>query len=163
MFSRICANLGDKQTLVIYVHNLSYEWQFLRTIFDFTNEDIFATGDRKILRAYMYDHKLELRYCRHDVLRLCEALQAQMARDGDNLATIPMTPTGYVRRDVKAAMQHWSRLTLRKIQPDPECFRALREEFRGGDTHANRYLAGEILENVWSWDRSSSYPDVLVN
>jgi hypothetical protein len=51
MFSRICAALGDKQTLVIYVHNLSYEWQFLRTIYDFTNEDIFATGDRKILRA----------------------------------------------------------------------------------------------------------------
>lgn len=210
MFSRICAALGDKQTLVIYVHNLSYEWQFLRTIYDFTNDDIFATGDRKILRAYMYDKKLEfrcsylltnmglaawtkkmgvahpkldsdeydhnkvrwpwddlteeeLRYCRHDVLGLCEALQAQMARDGDNLAAIPMTSTGYVRRDVKAAMQHWSRLTLRKIQPDPECFRALREEFRGGDTHANRYLAGEILEDVWSWDRSSSYPDVLVN
>lgn len=210
MLDRLQATIDDKSTLVIYVHNLSFEWQHLRTVYDFTNEELFCTGDRKILRVYMFDRKIELRcsylltnmslsawtrkmavahpkldsdsydhslvrypwddlseeelrYCRHDVLGLCEALQAQLERDGDTLATIPLTSTGYVRRDVKRAMARWSRIAIRKMQPDPECYRALREEFGGGDTHANRYMAGEILPDVGSWDRSSSYPDVLVN
>lgn len=210
MLARLTTAVDDRSTLVIYVHNLSFEWQHLRTVYDFMNDEIFAVDDRKILRAYMYDRKLELRcsylltnmglaawtqkmgvahpkldsdaydhtvirypwdelseeelrYCRHDVLGLCEALTAQLQRDGDTLATIPMTSTGYVRRDVKRAMQRWSRCAIRKMQPDPECYRALREEFGGGDTHANRYLAAQLLKDVGSADRSSSYPDVLVN
>ncbi len=35
--------------------------------------------------------------------------------------------------------------------------------FRGGDTAANRWYMNETLSNVRSYDRSSSYPDVLVN
>lgn len=210
MFSRLQANIGDKQTLVIYVHNLSFEWQHLRTIYNFDNDDIFCPGPRKILRAYMYEHKIELRcsylltnmglgawthqmkvdhpkcdsekydherirypwdelseqeqeYCRNDVLGLCEALQAQLDRDHDTLATIPATSTGYVRRDVKQAMKRWSRWAIINMQPDRDVFRALVEEFRGGDTHCNRYYSAEILEKVSSADRSSSYPDVLVN
>lgn len=210
MLHRLTEVIKDDQTLVIYVHNLSFEWQHIRTVYPFTNDELFVIDDRKILRATMFNKKVELRcsylltnmglgawtrkmgvdhpkldgeeydhsrirfpwddlteeelrYCRHDVLGLCEALVAQMDRDRDNLARIPMTSTGYVRRDCKAAMSRWSRLAIQKLQPDPECYRALREEFRGGDTHANRYLANQILPDVGSWDRSSSYPDVLVN
>ena len=210
MFSRLCDALGDKDKLVIYIHNASYEWQFLRTIYDFQNSEIYATGDRKILKFSMYDGALEfrcsylltnmslgawtkkmcvqhpkldgeeydyskirwpwddlteeeLRYCRHDVLGLCEALQVQMDRDRDTLETIPLTSTGYVRRDVKHVMKSWSYWSLQAVQPDADVFRALKEEFRGGDTHANRYFAGDIVPNVKSMDRSSSYPDVIVN
>lgn len=210
MFARLAANIGEKQTLAIYVHSLSFEWQHLRTIYNFDNDDIFCPGPRKILRAYMYDHKIELRcsylltnmslgawthemrvehpkldsddydhdlirypwddlteqeqeYCRNDVLGLCEAVKAQLDRDHDTLATIPATSTGYVRRDVKQAMRRWSRWAIINMQPDRDVFRALTEEFRGGDTHTNRYYAAEILEGVGSVDRSSSYPDVLVN
>lgn len=35
--------------------------------------------------------------------------------------------------------------------------------FRGGDTCANRWYIDETLSDVKSYDRSSSYPDVLVN
>lgn len=35
--------------------------------------------------------------------------------------------------------------------------------FRGGDTCANRWYIDETLKEVKSYDRSSSYPDVLVN
>lgn len=35
--------------------------------------------------------------------------------------------------------------------------------FRGGDTCANRWYIDETLSDVSSYDRSSSYPDVLVN
>lgn len=210
MFCRLRESLGENDKLVIYVHNLSFEWQHLRTIYDFKADEIFATGPRKILKCTMYDGALEfrcsymltnmslgawtrkmrvqhpkldgeeydhnlirwpwddlteeeLRYCRHDVLGLCEALKVQMDRDGDTLETIVLTSTGYVRRDVKKVMRSWSYWGLQNVQPDVDVFRALREEFRGGDTHANRYFAGDLVPGVKSMDRSSSYPDVIVN
>lgn len=39
----------------------------------------------------------------------------------------------------------------------------LREAFRGGNTHANRYLVGQVLENVKSKDMESCYPAQLLN
>ena len=208
--SRIIAALGETDKLVIYVHNLSFEWQHLLTVYPFQGEEIYATGPRKILKATMYDgaielrcsylltnmslgawtkrmdveHKKldseaydhrqirypwselsdqELRYCQNDVLGLVEALKVQMDRDRDTLETIPLTSTGYLRREVKQVMRSWSYWGMQAVQPDLEVYKALREEFRGGDTHANRYYSGDIIPKVHSMDRSSSYPDVLVN
>ena len=61
MLHRLTETVTDKQTLVIYVHNLSFEWQHLRTVYDFQNDELFCTGDRKILRCYMYGKRIELR------------------------------------------------------------------------------------------------------
>ena len=107
----------------------------------------------------------ELEYCINDVLGLVEAVNALMARDGDNLQTIPLTSTGYVRRNAKRALKDGSvhHNFVYSILPDIETYRALREAFRGGNTHANRYYAGDIVENVHSADRSSSYPAVMCN
>ena len=195
--------------LVIYVHNLSYEWHFCRTIFqEIEPANVFAIRPRKIAKflydnlefrcSYIltnlslsawtkrmnvehrkldsdaYDHtlvrypwteltELELQYCANDVLGLVEALRAQMTRDGDTLATIPLTATGYVRRDVKSVMRTYSQRALARMQPEVDTYLALREAFRGGDTHASRYYSGAILHDVVSYDRSSSYPDVLCN
>lgn len=210
MLSRIREALGKTDKLVWYVHNLSFEWQHLLTVYPFAGNEVYATGPRKILKAEMYDGAIELRcsylltnmslkawtlkmgaahpktdseaynhlqirypwsemtedelrYCRHDVLGLVEALKIQMDRDRDTLETIPLTSTGYLRRDVKQAMRSWSYWGMRAVQPDLEVYKALREEFRGGDTHGNRLFVGDITHNVHSMDRSSSYPDVLVN
>ena len=107
----------------------------------------------------------ELEYCTNDVLGLVEAVNALMARDGDTLQTIPLTSTGYVRRNAKRALKDGSvhHNFVYSILPDIETYRALREAFRGGNTHANRYYAGDIVENVHSADRSSSYPAVMCN
>jgi len=107
----------------------------------------------------------ELEYCINDVLGLVEAVNALMARDGDTLQTIPLTSTGYVRRNAKRAMKDGSvhHNFVYSILPDIETYRALREAFRGGNTHANRYYAGDTVENVHSADRSSSYPAVMCN
>lgn len=208
---RIKAVLPDDRWLVVYVHNLSYEFQFLKGIYEFFPDDVFAVASRKVVKADMWgcfefrcSYKLtnmslkqftskmkvehqklsgdefdysvkrypwtplsdeELEYCINDVLGLVEAVNALMERDGDTLQTIPLTSTGYVRRNAKRAMKDGSvhHNFVYSILPDIETYRALREAFRGGNTHANRYYAGDIVENVHSADRSSSYPAVMCN
>lgn len=209
--NRIRSVLPDNRWLVVYVHNLSYEFQFLKGIYSFCPEDVFAVASRKVVKADMWgcfefrcSYKLtnmslkqftskmrvkhqklsgeefdysvkrypwtelsdeELEYCINDVWGLVEAINALMNRDGDTLQTIPLTSTGYVRRNAKRAMKDGSvhHNFVYSILPDIETYRALREAFRGGNTHANRYYAGDIVENVHSADRSSSYPAVMCN
>lgn len=107
----------------------------------------------------------ELEYCTNDVLGLVEAVNALMARDGDTLQTIPLTSTGYVRREAKRAMKQGDvhHGLVYSIAPDIDLYNALKDAFRGGNTHSNRYFAGDIIRNVHSADRSSSYPAVICN
>ena len=211
---RLRQQLGKNQ-LVVYVHNLSYEWQYIKSIFTFTQDDVFATDSRKVIKCIIknafelrdsyiltnmsldaFTRKMnvehqklsgiefnyekirypwtrlsekELLYCLNDVRGLVEAVKAQMDRDGDTLYTIPLTSTGYPRREMKRAMKHYSREALRKMQPDYDQYLLLHDAFRGGNTHANRYYSGKIVDSkliharILSADRSSSYPDVLMN
>lgn len=204
---RLKAQCKEDQYIVVYVHNLSFEFQFLAGIYDFQPDEVFCIESRKILKCDMFgclefrcsylhsnmsldeftrkmgvEHaKLhdfdynqfrgpwtpltddELQYCINDVQGLVEALKIEMKHDGDNLYSIPLTSTGYVRRDAKAVLKGVKHFIVQDILPDYEVFEMLQEAFRGGNTHANRYYAGLILENVKSADRSSSYPDVQVN
>lgn len=209
LLDKIKSELGSN-TLCIFVHNLSYEFQFLRAIYEFSNDEVFAVDRRKVLKCTMHDSAFELRcsylhsnmsldeytkkmdvehkklsgeefdykeirypwtmltqkqmlYALHDVWGLAEAIEIEMQADGDNLYTIPLTSTGYVRRDAKRAMRKAKHGLVKELLPDVELYKLLRETFRGGDTHANRYYAGRLLKNVKSADRSSSYPDVLCN
>lgn len=204
---KICEHLSEMR-LVIYVHNLSYEFQFLRGVYDFQPEEVFAINPRKVLKCAMFDclefrcsylhsnmnldtytkkmgvkhHKLtgtfdydkirypwtpltdsEIAYCVHDVQGLVEALEVEMRHDKDSLYKIPLTSTGYVRRDAKNAMRKASKRQLEECLPDYELYKMLREAFRGGNTHANRFYANYTIKNVHSADRSSSYPDVQCN
>ena len=206
---KIAAVLADDVYLVIFVHNLSFEFQYLRGIYQFKPEEVFAIESRKVLKCEMLDHfeyrcsylqtnmslaeftvkmgvtdqKLsgedfdysivrypwtelteeEIHYCVNDVKGLCEAMKKQMDLEEDSLYTLPYTSTGYVRRDVKAAMRHYNKNDLKAQLPDYEIFCMLREAFRGGNTHANRYYSGLIMRDVKSYDRASSYPDVQIN
>lgn len=189
------------RTTVVFVHNLSYEIEFLSGIYHFDNDCIFPTEPRHVLRAnidniefrcsyrltnlsldaftsrYNVEHKKlhdfdydkirypwteitdeELSYCVNDVIGLIEAVKALMELNGDDLYTLPLTSTGFVRRECKRAM-HDQRPQILKAYPDPEVFRFLRREFRGGNTHANRYYTDEVIQGpVYSMDISSSYP-----
>lgn len=205
---KLADKLDEDNYLMIYVHNLSYEFSFLKGIYAFDEKEVFAIDMRKVLKCEMFEHfefrcsylltnmnlatftkkmgvteKLsgeefdysiirypwteltdkELEYCIIDVKGLVEALKVFFSIEKDTFYTIPVTSTGFVRRDVKKAMRHFNRYDLRKLQPDYEIFTLLREAFRGGNTHANRYYAGEIISNVRSYDRVSSYPDVQIN
>lgn len=202
----VASDLEDMDYIVVYVHNLSFEFQFLSGIYPFSKEEVFALDKRKVCKCEMSEHfefrcsyiqtnmsleaftekmnvkhkKLvgdldynierysytelsdnELAYCINDVQGLVEAIKTEMNNDGDTLYTIPLTSTGYVRRDVKKSLEgnRW----IKDILPDFDVYQVAREAFRGGNTHANRFYAGWILEGVHSADRSSSYPGVQCN
>lgn len=112
----------------------------------------------------------ELQYAIHDVIGLCEAYIAEMNYWKDTLYTIPYTSTGYVRRICKKEWAKINYLERRAWMPGLDLIHLLEEAFRGGDTHGSRnhatpetYGTAVIIRNVASYDRVSSYPDVLVN
>jgi len=205
---RIADRIRDVAWLVVYVHNLSFEFQFLKGLYDFQPEEVFATESRRVLKCTMFDcieircsyyltnlplnkfllkynvenKKLsgeefdytkirypwspltakEMEYCINDVKGLVQALYRQMRSDNDTVQSIPLTATGYVRRDVKEAMKHYNHTQLKEMLPDADVYRLLREAFRGGDTIANRWMADDIIENVQSVDITSSYPSSML-
>lgn len=100
----------------------------------------------------------ELAYCVNDVVGLHEAITKEMEVEGDTIATIPLTSTGYVRRDARAAMAKYKRTLIDKIYPDYYIYTIERQAFRGGNCHASRFYTGTILEDLQSDDIKSSYP-----
>lgn len=76
---------------------------------------------------------------------------------------IPYTATGYIRRKVRNAMRDWNRLGIESMQNELYVYDRLLQAFRGGDTYAAMRYRGAILADVTSYDRSSSYPDVIVH
>lgn len=104
----------------------------------------------------------DYRYSGNDVIGLYQALKKYLALNGDNVITTPLTSTGYVRRDVKQALaENVNNEFMRKIQPSESVLIMLREAFRGGDTHHNRYYYGERVTGVKSRDEKSAYPGVM--
>lgn len=208
-------NVSRETRLVIFVHNLSYEWQFMKDFFEW--ESVFLTKEHTCLRAitvngiefrcsyFLTNQSLELfcenmavehmkvkgeqideeegfnfdytkirtpstpltwqekSYCYNDVAGLYEAVKEFMHNNGDNLYTLPMTSTGFVRRDCReAVMSGKYKNMLRKILPDYTVYKMCRSAFRGGDTHALYKTAGQIVYNIDAWDITSSYPYVIM-
>lgn len=99
-------------------------------------------------------------YCYCDVAGLYECIETRLLED--DLTTIPLTSTGYVRRDYRKRMKNKrNRDLFLKLALTPETYIMCKQAFRGGDTHANRYKVGYIIENAKSRDRQSSYPAVM--
>lgn len=198
--------LGEKR-LVTYVHNLSYEFQFLSGIWYFSPEDVFCTEPRSILRADMGPYELrcsyrlsnmsldeytrqmkaahrklsgikfdyskkrypwtrltpdEMAYCINDVVGLVESVTQHMINEGDTLYSVPMTSTGFVRRDERKAMRTFNWNTMRRLIPPFDVYLHLRRGFRGGNTHANRHFTGQIVYDVHSMDMASAYPAAML-
>lgn len=193
--------LTDYIQMVVYVHNLGYEFQFLMSFIQ--PKKIFARSRRHPLKfcwngfefrcswalsnmklakfceeskncihkkadgeVYNYyklrtpstpltDEELYYQYC--DVKGLHECIEELLQED--DLSTIPLTSTGYVRRDVRRIMavnpaNHWKFVEMKL---DAAQYKLCREVFRGGDVHASRYFGGYVVKNVKSRDIKSAY------
>lgn len=111
--------------------------------------------------TYLTDE--EMSYCICDVLGLWEYINARMEDEGDNLESIPMTSTGYIRRKCRRASEKETgyRDMFKSLKMTKQFYEICKEAARGGDTHANRHLSGKIIEGVESYDVQSSYPYVM--
>lgn len=193
--------LRKNEYIVVYIFNAAFEFQFLRGVYRFQHEEVFAMDKRDVLKFDMFDHfefrcayhltnmsldqflknmnvehkkteldysvkrwpwtslsPQEMEYCINDVKGLVEALKTRLEKDGDDLYSVCLTSTGYVRRDIVKAMQNFNRTQLSEMIPTYEVYQILKDAFRGGNCHGSRYFAGDIIDDVKSYDRVSSYP-----
>lgn len=208
-------NLNKYRRLIVGVHNLGYEFQYIRKHFSWYK--VFASDSRKpiygitengveyrdtlILSGYSLetvgkkltkyhveklvgdlDYTLirhsdtplsekECQYNSNDV-KVCMAYLLECAeKENGNIAKIPLTKTGYVRRmlrintiqdknNKKMCSEYRkliSCLTLQSTEYD-----MLTRAFQGGFTHASPYYSDEVIDNVQSKDLTSSYPTQLI-
>lgn len=205
--------LSYRRRLLMFVHNLSYEFQFFRDICNFT--EVFARTRLKPMKCFDtnsciefhcsyiisglslsnlaknlktvnieklngddYNYKLirhsetpltemELKYCEYDVLILHYWIQEEIAKNDGKITKIPLTQTGYIRRDCRKYIfdncnKGIYKYMIKKATPDTNCFICLSKAFAGGDTHANYLHVRQVLENVGSFDFASCYPAVMV-
>lgn len=193
--------------LVCYVHNLGFEFQFIRKYFMW--ENVFCNNERSPIYAltqcgiefrcsYMLtgvklasvgeelvkykcqklvgdlDYSLirhqstpltktELDYCINDIRVVMCKIQECIEAEGD-IGRIPMTKTGYVRRDVKKAVKANKKLQqfISSLTLKPDEYKMLKAAFQGGFTHANAWYSGITQDDVVSYDFTSSYPAVMI-
>ncbi len=211
---RLSDVLPDNDALFIfYVHNLSFEFQFMHGIFRYFGyePEFFAITNRRLLSMTVKELKVqfrcsmrltgsslanfikdtpgalfpklkgeldyliertpltkmkeeELAYCYHDVLGLYDALRRDMDATGDDIATIPLTQTGYIRRMLKGRIKplKWYRALLLASALRPRQYKMVKALARGGDTLASMsHPLYTVLHNLDSWDIKSSHPTRL--
>lgn len=86
-------------------------------------------------------YKKDWDYMFYDVVCLDEAVEKQMKIHKDKIWTIPLTNTGYVRRETRKEFKKESKnrryFTNKKLNYDKYAY--CRREFAGGLTHGNRF------------------------
>lgn len=201
-------DLDNHRRLVIWCHNLNFEFQFFRrfvnVIDGFYKEDrcplkVVIEGGIEFRDSYAlsnmtlqkfcenepgvkhyklsgedYDYmklrtpktemdpETELPYCYNDVRGLVECIASRMRED--TLAMMPMTSTGYVRRDARNAIRKnpKNRKYFQACKLSSVLYSDCRMAFRGGDTHANIRMVDQTLHDLDSYDIQSSYPACMM-
>ena len=209
---RLQLGLSHNKYFVIYVHNLSFEFQFFRNFVNITK--VFAMERRKVVKCIVNDAfefrcswKLsnmglqkfvsttpgalywkksgdldyskirtpstpltdeELAYCYNDVRGLREAILHLLKSEHDTLASIPLTSTGYVRREFRSAINTnpANHYLFKDLRLKPLEYGLLKTATRGGNCHCNPTMSGALDERnvfspVGSFDMSSAYPAVM--
>ena len=209
--------LDDQHRLIVYVHNLAFEFQFMRKYFDWTS--VFATDTRNPVKAVtdqgieykdsyilaglnldhvaknLHKHKIkklvgyldydqvrtyktpltseELAYCANDIIIVVDYIHEQIDEYG-SITNIPLTNTGRVRRYTKDQCYYNGkkhkgnnqynryRKYITRLTLEPDEYTMLKDAFQGCFTHANADKIGLLLENVASYDFTSSYPTVML-
>lgn len=200
---------NERQTTIIYVHNLSYDIQYLKNYLfrQFgTQYKMLAVGNHKYIsftiggfefrcswklsnrsldkwsrdlktkhkklvgtidyniKRYPYSilTKTDWKYMIYDVVVLKECIEKELELEHDNIATIPLTSTGYVRREARRLFKEdysHNRNNFVNSRLTKEQYLFCKRAFSGGLTHANRFIVDETIKgNIRHFDFSSHYP-----
>ena len=214
---------GAKKRLVIFDHNLGYEYGFFKDLWQVDGKQSFALEVHKPVTLVLqnglmlrdsykmsnmslltfskdwakkwkkrpdimeYD-KLRtpydtldnntLLYSALDVLALSDAMQNFLAAHNTGVWTNSPTSTSFIRQDLKKRVgvseKHRSReqkqyfKTLERCKLDAPIYDMLTRQARGGNTHANRRITGQLIgdaetaSGVAHFDITSSYPAQMV-
>lgn len=102
----------------------------------------------------------ELCYCEYDLLVMYAGLK-RFRDKYKELADIPLTQTGEVRRPVKEMFKKDMGYLCKITDLQPKTvneYKRLRAVFAGGETHANMMNSCKILHDLGSFDKTSDYP-----
>ena len=213
-------DLSLNKRMIIWVHNLSYEFQWICKMFNW--DKVFAIDNRKpvyavtdigiefrcsyILSNYSLEkvaknlttYKLEKKvgdldyskirhsktpltpkeweYIHYDAYVVMAYIDECIAQENNLIINVPLTKTGYVRRYCKnnCYKGETRKETQRKYRfysnlmdyLQISCYKEyslLKQAFQGGFTHANSIYVGEVVNNVTSYDFTSSYPSVMIS
>jgi len=106
----------------------------------------------------------ELGYCFCDVKGLDEVIRAILKDSGYSLKKLPLTSTGFIRNEARRAVlqNKKNQRIMKKSALSPHTYGLCKAASRGGNSHANPYYSGQILERVRSFDMSSAYPAIEI-
>lgn len=105
----------------------------------------------------------EFDYCVYDVAGLCQAVKREVERNGVSLFGLKRTFTGWSRKDMSRILYKMRIYKDSITEHDTfECFQALEEAKRGGNTHANKEYVGDPYDFNCK-DVSSMYPDSMIH
>ena len=186
---KLTYGLNEKKRLIVYVHNLPFEFQFMRTEFisgmslEKTAENMVKHTTRKLVGDLDYNlirlpctpiTPTELGYCYNDVKIIVDYIDEQREQYGD-ITKIPLTNTGRVRREVKKSCfrkvinpkTHKKHIPYKNLMDrltlDVREYGYAKQAFLGGYTHANAKYSKKLLADVHSIDFTSSYPTVMMS
>lgn len=211
--------LNLNKRLVVYVQNLSFEFQFMKEYLNIVDQ--FSTDQREVMTAVtdmgiefrdsyilsgtnlndmansLTNHKIEKlygyldyniirhhkttltaeewKYIEHDVLILIYYIQEQIELYDNKITNLPKTNTGRVRtlinKNLKTSIGSGQKSygakerafeAISNLRLTTTSYYSAKNAFTGGYVHSNPKYMNETLENVYSYDISSSYPSVLV-
>ena len=117
----------------------------------------------------------EVNYMCNDVKVVMAFIMESIERDGD-IARIPLTKTGYARKFVRNSCWYtpgipkdkdFKRVNYSKfitgLTLTEDEYMQLKRGFAGGFTHGNPFVVNKVIEDVTSYDFTSSYPYVMVS
>ena len=195
-------------TKIIFVHNLSFEFEYLKSIIPI--DEVYARISSKPMRAISKELNLEFRcsymmsnvslarlsdlyklpikkksgdldyslirhsktpltekelgYCEYDCLVVYEYIKYELKTYPD-VKHIPITSTGHVRKELQELTRKdyaYKSKVRKAVNTDGHVYNLLLQAFAGGYTHANFLYTDCIINNVISWDFTSSYPYSMV-
>lgn len=108
----------------------------------------------------------EIGYCVNDCTVLMAYIDEVLEDENTDMAHVRMTKTGMVRNYMKkiCVLSKFSsgyKATINELTLEKQEYKYLRQAFQGGITHANIHTVQQTIENVDSFDLTSSYPTVL--
>lgn len=163
--------LDSHKILSFYIGGFEFRCSYLLTnmSLDKAGEQL-KTEYRKCVGAIDYDTiryqdtPLEYNdwyYQVNDVYTLKAIIDTELANNEDNICTIPLTSTSYVRRDCRKATRNKSyRKMFIESQLNELTYTLCRQAFAGGYVHANRFITGKTInsDNIRHKDFKSHYP-----